>query len=172
MAKPDMAAIIDLKLVAYGNTKQNADGSFTCQHGEGECASDVLELCTEYKLSGNINSIATGDTSEAAWPFILCMEEAEGEPTQGQACYESTMNTTALPWSVISDCASNEADAVQTEAMKATPSHDYVPWCLVDGAVLENTNLLQKAVCDAYTGTPPASCKSTVEEVSGKCKNT
>jgi hypothetical protein len=110
--------------VGYGNTKQNSDGSFTCQHGEGECASDVLELCTQYKLSGNIDSISTGDTSLAAWPFILCMEEAEGQPTAGQNCYETSMNTTALPWSVVNDCASNEADIVQTAAMKATPQHD------------------------------------------------
>lgn len=46
-----------------------------------------------------------------------------------------------------------------------------VPWCLVDGAVLENTNALQKAVCDAYTGVPPESCKGAVEEVTGRCKN-
>jgi hypothetical protein len=52
------------------------------------------------------------------------MEEAEGVPSAGQSCYESTMNTTALPWSVINDCASTESDAVQTQAMKATPSHD------------------------------------------------
>jgi hypothetical protein len=46
-----------------------------------------------------------------------------------------------------------------------------VPWCLVDGTVLENTNLLQKAVCDAYTGVPPESCKYSAEVVSGRCKN-
>jgi hypothetical protein len=39
-----------------------------------------------------------------------------------------------------------------------------VPWALVDGALLENTNLLQKAVCDAYTGSPPASCKGAQQE--------
>jgi hypothetical protein len=46
-----------------------------------------------------------------------------------------------------------------------------VPWCLVDGVVLENTNLLQKAICDAYTGTPPASCKASAEQETGRCKN-
>ncbi len=46
-----------------------------------------------------------------------------------------------------------------------------VPWCLVDGVVLENTNALQKAVCDAYTGTPPASCKAALEEATLICKN-
>lgn len=159
-----MAAIIDLKLVAYGNTKKNADGSFDCQHGAGECESDALELCTQYKLSGNIDSISSGDTSMAAWPFILCMEEEDGNPAQGQACFESTMNTTALSWSTVDACLKDEYDLVQNAAMKATPSHDYVPWALVDGALLENTNLLQKAVCDAYTGQPPASCKGAQQE--------
>lgn len=155
-----MVAIIDLKLVAYGNAKQNFDGSFECQHGAGECETDAMELCTQYKLSGDIGSIESGDTSLEAWPFILCMEEAEGNPSQGQSCYESTMGAynATLPWSTISTCATEEFTEVTTAAMNATPDHDYVPWCLVDGAVLENTNLLQKAICDAYTGTPPSSC--------------
>jgi len=154
-----MVAITDLKLVAYGNTKQNTDGSFTCQHGAGECETDAMELCVQYKLAGDINAITTGETSLAAWPFILCMEEAEGVPSMGQTCYESTMNSTAISWSTISSCAQDEYDAVQTQAMNATPKHDYVPWVLVDGVVLENSNLLQKAICDAYTGTPPESCR-------------
>lgn len=157
-----MVDIIDLKLVAYGNTQQNKDGTFSCQHGAGECETDAIELCTQYKLSGDLNSISTGATSMAAWPFILCMEEAEGDPRMGQTCYESTMSAynTTLPWSTVALCADEEYEAVQTEAMKATPDHDYVPWCLVAGEVLENTNLLQKAICDAYTGTPPESCKA------------
>lgn len=162
LAKPDMAAIIDLKLVAYGNTKKLTDGSFDCQHGAGECASDIYESCVQYKL-GDINSIETGDTSMAAWPFILCMEEAEGNPAAAQSCYESNMDSTSVTWSTIEDCSKNEADVVQNAAMKATVDHDYVPWVLVDGKLLQNTNMLTKAVCDAYTGTPPASCSFTAE---------
>ena len=66
-----MVAIISLKLVAYGNTKQNADGSFTCQHGQKECDTDVLHLCTQYKISGEIKSISTEDTSILAWVRTL-----------------------------------------------------------------------------------------------------
>ena len=91
----------------------------------------------------------------AAWPFILCMEQAEGNPASGESCYTSTMNTTALPWSTVKACSTDEADYVQTAAMKATPTHDYVPWALVDDVLLERTNLLQKTICDAYTGKIP-----------------
>mmetsp|Transcript_110855 Transcript_110855/g.238685 ORF Transcript_110855/g.238685 Transcript_110855/m.238685 type:complete len:171 (-) Transcript_110855:237-749(-) len=160
-----MAAIIDLKLVAYGNTKKNSDGTFDCQHGVGECESDAIELCAQYKLSGDINSIESGDTSMEAWPFILCMEEEDGNPAKGQSCFESTMNTTALSWNTVQTCFEEEYDLVQNAAMKATPSHDYVPWALVDGVVLENTNMLTKAVCDAYTGIPPASCHFATKSI-------
>jgi hypothetical protein len=51
------------------------------------------------------------------------MEEAEGNPSQGQSCYEKTMNATALPWSTIASCVENEYDLVQTAAMDATPKH-------------------------------------------------
>lgn len=122
--KPDMVAIIDLKLVAYGNAKQNADGSFTCQHGAGECESDAQELCTQYKLAGDINAIQTGSTSLAAWPFILCMEEAEGNPAEGEYCYNKTMNNTSVSWDVVSTCVKDEFNYVTTAAMNATPKHD------------------------------------------------
>lgn len=154
-----MAAIIALKLVAYGNTKKNADGTFTCQHGVGECESDALELCVQYKLSGDINSIETGDTSMAAWPFILCMEEEDGDFSKGESCFNSSMNSTSLSWNTVESCFNDEYDLVMNAGMKATdPKHSYVPWVVVDNKVLENSNMLQKAVCDAYTGPPPTSC--------------
>jgi hypothetical protein len=156
-----MAAITALKLVAYGNTKQNSDGSYTCQHGAGECVTDAYDLCLQVALGG-IDSIETGSSSLAAWPFILCMEEAEGDPNQGQSCFESTMTGSSITWAEIETCASTKTtyDLVMGAAMKATGAHDYVPWVMVDNVLLENTNLLQKAICDAYTGTLPASCKS------------
>jgi interferon gamma-inducible protein 30 len=144
--------------VAFGNTKMNPDGSFTCQHGEGECESDILHSCVQYKLANNLDAIATGEKSFEAWPFILCMELAEGDPAMGESCYQSSMSNSSVSWSTIDYCATNEGNTVQTYAAKATPSHDYVPWVLVDNIVLEHTNLLLKAICDAYTGVPPSSC--------------
>jgi len=155
-----MAAIIDLTLVPYGNTAYS-NGVFTCQHGAGECSSDVLESCTMYELNG-ANTDGMFAKSMEAWPFILCMELAEGDPTQGESCFGSSMNSTSISWSQVNACATNDADLVQTAAMKATPSHDYVPWVVVDGTTLEHSGLLQQAICKAYTGTPPASCHSSM----------
>lgn len=167
-----MAAIVALQLIPYGNTNYNsATGVFTCQHGTGECQSDTYELCVEYLLSGDLNSIITGDTSFAAWPFILCMEQNEGDPTKAQACYESTMDTTALPWATVQKCYDNDFNTVQYQAYLATVplNHTYVPWVVVNNVLLNNQNLLQKAVCDAYTGPSPPSCKSLVEKETQLC---
>ena len=106
----------------YGNAKKNADGSFTCQHGAGECEADAQELCVQYHLTGDLTQMWAQSLN--AWPFFLCMEEAEGNPAKGQSCYNSSMNTTALPWSTISDCVANEFNIVTEEARKATPTHD------------------------------------------------
>lgn len=162
LAKPDMAAITNLKLVAYGNAKENSDGSYSCQHGAGECEADAQELCLQYKLADD-STTDMWSQSMAAWPFILCMEEADGNPAKGESCYGSSMGNSTISWSTISECVENEFDVVTGAAKDATPSHDYVPWSLVDGSLLENTNLLQKAVCDAYTGDKPASCKLSLD---------
>lgn len=93
-----------------------------------------------------------------AWPFILCMEEADGNPARAESCYTSSMSNSSVAWSTIEDCYNNEADVVQAAAAAATPSHDYVPWVLVDNALLDQQALLQHAICSAYTGTKPESC--------------
>lgn len=167
-------------MVAYGNTKQSGD-TYTCQHGAGECESDALELCTQYLLSGDMNSIQTGATSMQAWPFILCMEEAEGDPSKGSACFDSSnmasasaagSNSTALTFDAVSNCASADFNDVQTAAMKATPTdHQYVPWVLVNSELVDNTNALVKAICDAYTGPTPKSCKRLSEDTPERCYN-
>jgi hypothetical protein len=95
-----------------------------------------------------------------AFPFLQCMEEAEGDPSAAEPCFSKTLaKTSKLTWEDITKCSATEGNDVQAEAAIATPSHDYVPWVLVDGTLLENTNLLQQTICKDYTGPKPSSCK-------------
>lgn len=75
-------------------------------------------------MSGDINSIATGDTSMEAWPFILCMEEADGNPSHAESCFSSSMNSTSVTYDDISKCVADEFETVTGAAKDATPSHD------------------------------------------------
>lgn len=175
MSKADINAIMDLKMVGYGNTHYSYDPtpSFECQHGQGECDTDALDLCVQYKLSGTLESIENGNTTKSAFPFILCMEKEGGDPTKGQYCFDNTYGqgtsgtvTQHLTWPEIDSCHTKEFNEVQLAAMKATPGHQYVPWVIVNGALLKNTALLQKAICDAYTGSDkPSSCSRSSEQV-------
>jgi hypothetical protein len=106
-----------------------------------------------------------------ALPFIQCMEEHEGDPTFAEACYTSTLATSSgVSWDTILTCSSDEADEVQAAAALATPTHDYVPWVLVDGTLLEHTDLLQATICKDYTGPTPSSCKISAFE-NTRCTN-
>ena len=161
----------NLFFLPQGNTKKNADGTFTCQHGADECTSDVIELCTLYKLSNNITSISTGDTSMTAFPFIHCMEVNEGAPSAAEGCFSENMKNSGLAWSTVTECAASQELDVQNAGMSATPSHDYVPWVLVDGTLLDNTNLLLHTICKDYTGPAPKSCKRLYMNTKEVCYN-
>lgn len=163
-----MVAIIDLKLVAYGNT-QKSGNTYTCQHGEGECISDLYESCVEKELAGSVENMF--DASIDAWPYILCMEQADGNPAKAESCYTSSMSNSSVTWSQVQDCYDNDADEVMAKAAAATDEahHTYVPWVVVDGSLLENTALLQHAICSAYTGTKPESCVLGSRVPEGAC---
>lgn len=95
-----------------------------------------------------------------ALPFLQCMEENEGNPSFAEACYTKNLAVSSgISWDTILTCSSEEASAVQAAAASATPTHDYVPWILVDGTLLEHTDLLQATICKDYTGPQPTSCK-------------
>jgi hypothetical protein len=131
-----------------------------------------LCICCRYKLKNNITHISTGEQSKAAWPFVSCMETKQGNPAYASSCFSSTMSSSGLSWTTVSTCAKTEASAVQTEGKKATPSdHQYVPWVLVGGKLLQNTNLLTQSICNAYTGPKPASCKKTETIDATLCMN-
>jgi interferon, gamma-inducible protein 30 len=98
------------------------------------------------------------------------MEEAEGNPSQAESCFQSSMADSGLAWDVVSTCYKDEYQTVQSAGMAATPAHDYVPWVVVDGRVLQYPDAsLLSSICKAYTGPVPESCSSaTVKRVQGK----
>lgn len=86
---------------------------------------------------------------------------------QSEACYSSTLAKSGFAYSEVTDCASKEGQDVQNEGKKATDvtGHTYVPWVLVDGTLLDNTNLLLHTICADYTGPKPASCARAAKSV-------
>ncbi len=142
----------------------NQDISFTLHHVHG-----VEYRRDTYFRTGNLSSIEVGDTSEGAFPFVQCMEINGGVSAKAEGCFSSSMVGSALKWETVATCATVEANDVQAAMAKATPVHQYTPWALVAGTLLEHTNLLTNAICTAYTGPAPASCKALYTKSEEKC---
>lgn len=145
--------------VVYGNARTNG-GTITCQHGAEECLDNVLQTC------GIAHS-----TGPAQWlPYIHCMETYGS--TQRQHA-QSCATAAGISWTAVDACfKGTEGQTLELAAGNATaslvPAHQFVPWVTLSDAEGAGTfcdesgcdGFLQ-AVCDAYTGTPPAACAQT-----------
>ena len=149
---PDVMAITDLELVPYGNARviTRDPPTFQCQHGDKECYGNYVELCAQKHFS-----------EEKAWQFIVCEETSTDFSEEGvKNCGKMAL----VDPDVILKCAKGtEGPLLHLEAADKTPDHRWVPWVVVNDRVLDDGENFLKAVCDAYTGEKPASCKKGLE---------
>jgi len=161
MAANGVAGITDLKIVPFGNAKENPDKTFTCQHGVNECKGNMVMACGIY--------VAKNQT--AWWPYILCLEK--GSPVNdGQKCATSAK----LDWTAINGCINDRdlsyqvmhAHAVDTNALQ--PRKQYTPWVILNDKPLyqDFNNMIQK-ICSAYTGTKPPGCNAVAVQEEDIC---
>ena len=110
--------------------------------------------------------------------FIECFDSALIK-TFPKGLPEGTVNTTfavatlktcataqGIDWATLDTCsASTEGAGYFAKEKTLTPPHKGVPFISLNGApiVYDSATLnLVDAICKAYTGTPPAACKSTL----------
>ena len=141
-------AITDLELVPYGNAKvlTRDPPTFKCQHGDKECYGNYVELCSQEHYP------------EKWWPFILCQETSVDFSDEG---VEKCAAAAGMDAEVILSCAKGtEGPALHLIAADKTPAdHKWVPWVVVDGKVMGDSDDFFQMICDAYQGEKPASCK-------------
>lgn len=149
--------IMEITLVPYGNAQETFDGDkyiFTCQHGEEECAGNMIEAC--------LLNLSQSD----AFLTIFCMESSDDPIKAAQSCVE--LFSPDLGWKEVMECVNGKSgnqimhqNALKTQALK--PPHKYVPWITVNGVHTEElqdkaVSALVPLVCDLYTGEKPAIC--------------
>ena len=144
----DLMAITDLELVPYGNARvlTRDPPTFQCQHGDKECYGNWVELCAQKHFT------------EQWWDFIVCEETSIDFSDDG---IKKCADAAKIDASVILECAKGtEGPLLHLEAADKTPKdHKYVPWVVVDGKVMGESDDFVTMICDAYTGEKPASCK-------------
>ncbi|KAG4974684.1 hypothetical protein AAZX31_11G190700 [Glycine max] len=165
---PDLAPIVHLKLVPWGNAKLRANATFDCQHGPYECLLNTVEAC----------AIHIWPQLSKHFPFIYCVEDLvfQSKREEWESCFEK-LDLDSEP---INQCYNSEHGkqlelqyAAETSALE--PPHKYVPWVVVDGEPLyEDYENFLSYLCKAYKGTvTPQSCTqaSYLREVNAKPKH-
>lgn len=149
LATPGFWDIVNMTLVPFGNAViQN--GQIQCQHGPQECIGNTIECC----------AIKYNPDPRKYWPFVLCME-AHGDNMLQYP--EQCAHDAGLDWKEIDTCYNGPiGHQCDLQAGAETPAdHQYVPWVVVDGTQLQNTNALMYQVCQDYKGAnKPAACNN------------
>ena len=143
---PDIMAITDLELVPYGNAHviSRDPPTFQCQHGDKECYGNWVELCAQKHFP------------EQALQYIFCEESSLDF---GDEAVKKCATEAGIDGDVILECAKGpEGPKLHLEAADKTPDHKWVPWMVIDGK-LKNKESVLEAICNAYQGEKPASCK-------------
>ena len=134
------------------------DGELICQHGDGECAANLMEMCViKY---------------EPDWtkytPFLMCYEAAvQGRglpPGTAQKCAKKAGIdiTKALACTLDPEESTALIHATARKTCALQPEHKFTPWITINGKVcgVDGTGcpgLLGK-VCALYGGKKPPGC--------------
>lgn len=152
----DINLIADINLYPYGNAQESQSGSqwvFTCQHGSNECVGNLMENCAMNLTSHDVGLA-----------FVLCVEENiqqyyDDFTQAGSYC----ANLHNVNFNEVTDCMQGDLGnkiqhdvATRTESLQ--PSHQYVPWVVVNDSHdsdVENQvlNDMLSYVCQNYKGT-------------------
>jgi len=153
-----MAAIMTVSIYPYGNAQENQVNAtwweFQCQHGDEECAGNLIETCAMNLYP-----------STPKWlPFINCVEHGGDPVTFGQQCAQQT----GLDLNKIQNCTGSIQGNMWEHTMGAATDVaqiQYTPWVTINGQhSTDAENNLQAAICAAWTGTPPAACSQIARE--------
>ncbi|CAL8252036.1 unnamed protein product [Merluccius merluccius] len=148
--------IMNLTLVPYGNTQELPSGTspFSCQHGEAECQTNMMEACILH-LAG-----------DASLHIIYCMESSTHALHAARPCV--ALYAPALSWAAVECCAQGgqgvqlmKDHAARTQGLN--PTHSHVPWVTIDGEHREEVQEKAMAslfhlVCDLYKARKPPVC--------------
>lgn len=156
----DLASIVKLRLVPWGNTQITPNNAWICQHGPDECKLNMVEACAIY-----------------AWPnprthyqIIYCIEQLRLNNTLNR--WQSCFPAPGLSSTPISNClgtglAVKLEQGYADETARLNPPHRFVPWVLVNNLPLrEDYQNFVSYICKAYRGRlTPQACKSYKLEI-------
>lgn len=99
---------------------------------------------------------------------ILAMEQAKSQGSNVSdsfplATVKKCAKTANLDFDILSTCFNGpESKTLEQQYFDMTPAdHTYVPWVVINGKLMDDSDVFLDAVCKAYTGDKPAGCTSS-----------
>ncbi|QQP38188.1 Gamma-interferon-inducible lysosomal thiol reductase, partial [Caligus rogercresseyi] len=153
-----LSKIMNINLIPYGKATTARDPAtgnytFTCQHGEEECAGNIIHAC----------SVKYARTQRSLIGFVACMMKNDRKPyVKGIICARENK----LNWHSVQKCSQNiEGKQLLAEAGEKTnaltPALTFVPTVELNGSRDNQNDLLtnlKEQVCKAYTGATIHAC--------------
>ena len=151
----DIDLIADIKLYPYGNARQSKSGEkwvFSCQHGENECAGNLMESCAlslnDYKLG---------------LAFSVCLEDnldtySRDFSRTGTYCAEEVnINIGDILRCMQGDLGNQAQHEIASKTISLNPPHQHVPWIVVNEQHSSDTENqvnrdMLKFICKSYKG--------------------
>lgn len=135
-------------------------GHLQCQHGPSECIMNLYYACAI--------EVASNDFMKYM-PFITCVSarwNSKNSLEQWQQLVATCADFTTIDAAALQQCYGSGWESnlkLAAAEANATPDHEGVPYVVVNGQVLENTDQLLKAVCDAVQGEKPMGCSQVMK---------
>ncbi|KAI7839599.1 hypothetical protein COHA_006666 [Chlorella ohadii] len=154
-----IADLIDLRYHAFGNVRNNSDGSWSYQHGDNEGKYNRYILCAQHFHS-----------KQTEWfPYVRCLAD-----NMHSLDHKADECATGQSWDAaqISGCANGDkGKQLERQAAEATwalrPRHTFVPWMVVNGvAIGSDYDKLFLYICTASSANPkPDACYDLPERM-------
>ncbi|CAM8983301.1 unnamed protein product [Rhodiola kirilowii] len=161
--KTDIAQIVDLRLVPWGNASLKNKFEITCQHGPDECRLNTIEACV----------IKTWPDFRRHYGMIHCIERLVFTQKENklQSCFGSINE-----WQTLHKCYNSGLGTqldlkYADETTHLNPPLQFVPWVVVNGRALKDDygNFLAY-ICKVYSGPKPDGCRSIQHKINSADK--
>lgn len=146
----EYGGIAKLHVVPWGNARAAPDGAVACQHGADECLLNTLYAC------------AIADYHHTKWlPLLACASAKHPAVLKAfdKCAARAGVNATSVRACAASRRGGALADAARRETEALYPSHQGVPWFVVERLPVGGaTSALGAVACAAWRGQRPAAC--------------
>lgn len=132
-------------------------GPIVTQHGVNEKNMNRMQACGKWQNT----------TWQDYWPFLHCMEGAYDAKDYMMAAKKCVQGS-KIDYDALGACYNGkDGDLAQIREAKETVDHEGTPSITVGGKAFTGfeASALVQAICDSYTGTKPAGCKSLLINV-------